>query len=405
MRSPKTGLCVLLTLLFLSSTVNAQTPIKKFLTNDGKRPGGLFAPGLIVGKTAYIAGRGDYRPQEELPGKVRNCLNEIRKSLQLAGLDLNNIVHSFVYLEDPNYYPEFNTVYGEHFPANPPARTTVGVPHVPGDSRLEITCIAYSDPREVKYYGAVKQGFPYTPAIKAGEMVYISGRGDQLPDGGHPSTFEEQARQCMRNVGTALKQAGLDFHHAVMMHVFLDKSENSGIANKVYSEFFEFGNEPARATVFVDWIPGDSHIEITCWATSNLKGRKTVRPASMKFSADETVMSASPAVWAGNTLYTSTLSGYDPLNGNISGDLSQQIRQMAMNHLDVLKAAGLGYADIVSGHVYLKDINDYAPMKTVYGEFFSAGPGVRTCLMPNGGWEPNTIRVRASFIAVKAKSN
>ena len=59
---------------------------------------------------------------------------------------------------------------------------------------------------------------------------------------------------------------------------------------------------------------------------------------------------------------------------------------MAKNHLDVLQAAGLGYSDIVSGHVYLKDINDYAPMNKVYKEFFSAGPGVRTCLMPNGGW-------------------
>ncbi len=381
----------------------AQPSVKKFLTSDGKPPRGLFASGIMVDKTVYIAGKGDYRPDEEIAGKVRNCLNEVRKSLQVAGLDLKDVVHSFCYLEDPAYYPEFNKVYGEMFPNNPPARTTVGVPFVPGDSRIEITCIAYADPKGVKHYGTVNPGFPFTPAVRGGDMVYVSGKGDHLPGGGHPATFEEQVRQCMRNVESSLKLAGLDLRHSVMMHVFLDNHENYGVANKVYSEFFEFGNEPAKATIFVDWIPGGSHVEITCWATTNLKNRKAVRPASMTFGAEEKVMTASPAMWAGNTLYTSAISGYNPLTGAVSDDLAQQTRQMARNHLDVLEAAGLGYADIVSGHVYLKDINDYAPMNAVYREFFSAGPGVRTCLMPNSGWEPNNVRVNASFIAARAK--
>ena len=85
--------------------------MKKFLTADGKRPAGLFAAGIMVEKTVYIAGKGDYKPDEEIAGKVRNCLNEVRKTLQVAGLDLNSVVHSFCYLEDPNYYPEFNKVY------------------------------------------------------------------------------------------------------------------------------------------------------------------------------------------------------------------------------------------------------------------------------------------------------
>ena len=74
----------------------------------------------------------------------------------------------------------------------------------------------------------------------------------------------------MRNVETTLKQAGLDFRNVVMSHVFLDKPENLEVANKVYNEFFEDGNEPACATVFVDWIPGGSHVEVTCIATTDL---------------------------------------------------------------------------------------------------------------------------------------
>jgi enamine deaminase RidA (YjgF/YER057c/UK114 family) len=50
---------------------------------------------------------------------------------------------------------------------------------------------------------------------------------------------------------TTLKQAGLDFRHVVMSHVFLDNYENLAVAKKVYKECFQEGNEPACATVFL----------------------------------------------------------------------------------------------------------------------------------------------------------
>ncbi len=381
-----------------------QAPLKKFLTNDGSRPTGLFAPGLMVGKTVYIAGKGDYRPNEEFPNKVRNCLAEVAKSLKVGGLDLSNVVAAQCYLEDPQNYAKFNEVYGEFFPQRPPARTTLGVPNVPGDSRVEITCVAYTDPSEIKQIGTQPGGRPYSSGILAGKTLYISGKGDQLPDGSHPATFEEQVRQTMRNVESVLKEAGLDFRHVVFSNVYLDKYENYAIANKVYSEFFEFGNEPARATVFVDWIPGDSHVEITCIATTDLASRKVVRPASMKYGFEERAMSASPAVWAGDTLYISGLTGFDPLTGGVPAGLENQVRRMAQSDIDILSAAGLSLQDIVSGHVYLRDISDYAPLNEVYKEYFTKGPGVRTCLMPNSGFEKNEVKVRASFIAARTRS-
>jgi 2-iminobutanoate/2-iminopropanoate deaminase len=381
----------------------AQLPVKKFLTPDGKRPAGLFAPGVMVGNTVYIAGKGDYMPKEEIAGKVRNCLNEVRKSLQTAGLDLNRVVHTFCYLEDPNYYPEFNKVYGEFFPNNPPARTTLGVPQVPGDSRIEITCIAYADPNGIKPVGTPPAGFPFSPGVIAGDMLYVSGKGDQISGSGHPSAFEDQVRQAMRNVQATLKEAKLDFRNAVMVHLFLDSYDNYAAAAKIYNEFFKKGDEPALACVFVDWIPGGSHVEVTCWAAMDIKGRKTVRPSDMKSLPGKSAFAASPAVWAGNTLYISSLSGFDISKGAVPADLDQQVRSMAANQKDVLTAAGLEFKDIVSGHVYLKDINDYAPMNNVYKEFFSAGPGVRTCLMPNSGYEKSDVKVRASFIAAKTQ--
>ncbi len=381
---------------------SAQSPTKKFLTNDGSRPTGLFAPGVMVGKTVYIAGKGDYRPKEEFPTKVRNCLAEVEKTLKVGGLDLSNVVSASCYLEDPQNYDKFNEVYAEFFPNRPPARTTLGVPNVPGDSRVEITCIAYTDKAEIKQIGT-PPGRPYSPGILAGTTLYISGKGDQLPDGSHPATLEEQVRQAMKNVGSVLKDAGLDYRNVVFSNVYIDNYANYGIVNKVYSEFFDFGNEPARATVFTDWIPGGSHVEITCIATTDLASRKVVRPSSMKFGPGEMALTASPAVWAGDTLYLSGLPGVDPLDGTVAAELDKQVRTMAQGDIDILAAAGLGLEDIVSGCVYLRDIADYDAFNTVYKEFFSKGPGVRTCLMPNSGIEKNNIRVRASFIAARTK--
>jgi enamine deaminase RidA (YjgF/YER057c/UK114 family) len=381
----------------------SQVPEKKFVTKDGKRPTGLFAPGVMVGKTLYVAGKGDYRPDAPFPEKVKNCLTEVRKTLQTAGLDMQHVVKSFVYLEDHDKFGDLNKSYAEFFQNDPPARTTLGVAEVPGDSRVEITCIAYSDLADKKRIGDPPPGLPFSPGIRAGDTVYISGKGDQLPDGGHPATFEAQVRQSMRNVEATLKQAGLDFRHVVMSHVFLDKADNLTVADKVYGEFFERGNEPACATTLVDWIPGGSHVEVTCIATTDLSARKVVRPAGLTVGPAGGAVTASPAVWAGNTLYLSGLSGLKPQGGGTAAGLGEQVHQMARNHVQILDEAGLKLDDIVSGWVNLRDMKDYQDMNAIYRQYFSRGPGVRTCLMPTSRSGNNDARVRASFIAARTR--
>ena len=100
---------------------------------------------IIVGKTLYIAGKGDYKPKEDTAGKVKNCLGEVRKVLKMAGMDMNNVVQTYIYLEDHDQYAVVDNHSAEFFPGDPPSRTTLCVAQVPGDSRLEITCVAYGD--------------------------------------------------------------------------------------------------------------------------------------------------------------------------------------------------------------------------------------------------------------------
>ena len=87
-------LATVLLALVAATRAHAQLPEKRFVTPDGKRPSGLFAPGVMVGKTLYIAGKGDYKPNEEFPGKVKNCLAEIEKTLKQAGLGMMRALSS-----------------------------------------------------------------------------------------------------------------------------------------------------------------------------------------------------------------------------------------------------------------------------------------------------------------------
>jgi enamine deaminase RidA (YjgF/YER057c/UK114 family) len=79
------------------------------------------------------------------------------------------------------------------------------------------------------------------------------------------------------------------------------------------------------------------------------------------------------------------------------------VHQLARNHVAVLEAAGLSLEDIVSGYVYLNDMDDYQPMNSVYRQYFSRGPGVRTCLMPNSARNESPLRVLASFTAARTQ--
>jgi 2-iminobutanoate/2-iminopropanoate deaminase len=386
-------------LLALAQPSWGQFPEKRFITPDGKRPTGLFAPGVMVGKTLYIAGKGDYKPNEEFPVKVKNCLGEIEKTLKQAGLGFEHVVKSFVYLEDHDKYDEMNKYYGEFFPKNPPARTTLGVAQVPGDSRLEITCIAYADLAERKVIGQPPANRPYSPGILAGDTLYVSGKGDQNPDGSHPATFDAQVRQCMKNVEATLKEAGLDFRNVVMSNIFLDDPRNRTAAFGVYNEFFADGSEPALSSEIVAWIPGGSHVEVTCIATTNLATRKAIR---LSQSGAALTSRASHAVWAGNTLY---LSGFPPMtpDGATPAGVEEQVRQIGRSQSAVLKEVGLTLEDIVSGYVNLTDMEDYQAMNNIYREYFSQGPGVRTTLMPSTRRDNPAVRVKASFIAAKTR--
>mgnify|MGYP005811729051 CR=1 FL=1 len=108
---------------------------------------------------------------------------------------------------------------------------------------------------------------PYSQAIQAGNIVFVSGQiALQRSTGVMLTTsIEEETKQVMANVKAVLVAAGLDFSNVVKTSIFLKDMNNFPVVNQVYGTFFESA-PPARETVEVSRLPKDANVEISCIA-------------------------------------------------------------------------------------------------------------------------------------------
>ena len=103
----------------------------------------------------------------------------------------------------------------------------------------------------------------YTPAIRAGQLLFVSGQIPVDPKTGAvvDGDITAQAEQSMRNVVALLKAAGLGFEHVARTTVFLADMDDFAAMNAVYARYI-VDPAPARATVQVARLPRDVRIEI-----------------------------------------------------------------------------------------------------------------------------------------------
>ena len=111
--------------------------------------------------------------------------------------------------------------------------------------------------------GAPKAIGPYSPAIRAGNLLFISGQVPFDPATGAlvSGDIAAQTEQVMRNVGALLTAAGAGFEHVVRTTVFLADLNDFAAMNETYAKFV-VDPPPARATVQVARLPRDARIEI-----------------------------------------------------------------------------------------------------------------------------------------------
>jgi 2-iminobutanoate/2-iminopropanoate deaminase len=103
---------------------------------------------------------------------------------------------------------------------------------------------------------------PYSQAIEANGMLFISGQIPVIPETGQiPEGIEAQTEQVMKNIGAILKEAGYGFEHVVKSTCLLSDMANFKAMNEIYGKYYAV-NPPARAAFAVKTLPLNVLIEI-----------------------------------------------------------------------------------------------------------------------------------------------
>ncbi|XXG82713.1 hypothetical protein AAC387_Pa10g0611 [Persea americana] len=108
---------------------------------------------------------------------------------------------------------------------------------------------------------------PYSQAIKANNLLFVSGVLGLVPETGKfvSDSVEEQTDQVLKNMGEILKASGLGYSSVVKTTIMLADLKDFKKVNEIYAKYFQ-APAPARSTYQVAALPLDAKIEIECIA-------------------------------------------------------------------------------------------------------------------------------------------
>ena len=109
---------------------------------------GPYSQGIFAGKFVYVSGQLPLKAEtgafagNDIASQTQQSLENIKAVLSEAGLSMQNVVKTTVFLSDMNHFADMNTVYATYFEAPFPARAAVEVARLPKDALVEIEAIA-----------------------------------------------------------------------------------------------------------------------------------------------------------------------------------------------------------------------------------------------------------------------
>jgi len=350
-------------------------------TAAGAREDDPYSAAVEAGGYLYISGQGPRRADGSLPAdfasQVRQALENMKAVVASSGLTMEHVVYVQVYLQDTDKYAEMNAAFAEYFPKTPPARAVLGVARNPVGS-VQFKAVAVRDlaGRRAVFPPNYKSDDSASPGVLTHDRLFISGMlGIDPVSGKVPDDPAAQVDLALDRLQSVVKAAGLELSHMVFVNPYLTSQVPNRVMNERYARRFEFGNTPARATIEASSLPRGAHIEYTGVAVRDLQQRTAIRPKNMPPSP-----TASPCVFAGDTLYCSAKDGFipGPHGGIYATTTPHQLRQTMRNLLDNLEEADMNLGEVVATNVYLDDVNDLGMFDDVYRQYFGASLPART---------------------------
>jgi 2-iminobutanoate/2-iminopropanoate deaminase len=213
---------------------------------------------------------------------------------------------------------------------------------------------------------------PFSPAVKADGLIYVSGTISQ--QGGD---VKAQTKWCLEDLDRTLKAAGSSLQNAASINVYLKNQGDFAAMNEVYRTFFK-ENPPARTTIVADLVIANGLIEMSAIGIPNGVERVAVHPPDW-------VKAPNPYSYAIKTGTTLFLAGLISRNGKdnsvVDGDVSTQAKTALDNAGQILKAAGYDYSDVVAVRNYISDTKYFAEMNKVYQGYFPKDPPARATVV------------------------
>ena len=353
----------------------AQAQLKQILPKPAPLASdALGSPAIDAGDYVYVSGQGPLRPDGSTPtnfaDQVRQSLENTKTVVEAAGLGMDHVVYVQVYLDDMSHYEALDKAFAEFFPKLPPARGVLGVARLPEPS-VQINAVAVRDLKGKQAVGLpnFRPNKAYSFGMLTHDRLFVSTMlGSDPATDKVPANPAAQVDFALDRLKMVVEAAGLTLGNMVFVNPYLTSEIPMRIMNEHYARRFEFGNTPGRATIEVSSLPQGAHIAYTGVAVRDLTQRRAIRPKNMPPSP-----TASPCVFAGDTLYCSAKSGFipGPNGGVFAASTADQVRQTMRNQLDNLEEAGMKFDQVVSTTIYLDDLSESAAFGKVYRKYFS----------------------------------
>lgn len=123
-------------------------------------------------------------------------------------------------------------------------------------------------PPSVEFFRTPGSRAPFSPAVRVGDVVYLSGQIGATTDGRIPAGIEAQARAAMDNLAASARLAGVTMNDVFKCLVMLDDMSQWGAFNQVYVTYFAPDRLPARSAFGTDGLALGATVEVECMAVA-----------------------------------------------------------------------------------------------------------------------------------------
>jgi len=120
--------------------------MQKIFTKKAPEAIGPYSQAIKVGNFIYTSGQIALTPEgdfvdADVKTQTKQVCENLKAVLEAAGVKLENVVKTTIFLDDINNFTDVNEIYGAYFD-HKPARSTVAVKELPKGAKVEIECVA-----------------------------------------------------------------------------------------------------------------------------------------------------------------------------------------------------------------------------------------------------------------------